>query len=75
MTAALHMLPVNAAIKRDLSHVSTARLESLAKRYELRAKVSANDPKLQMRWQFVMQELGTREIVADIEKDLSEGEQ
>ena len=67
--------PLYSPIVRDLAHVSTERLQALAKRYELRAKVSANDPKLQMRWHVVLQELGTREIVADIEKDLGEGEQ
>ena len=67
--------PLFSPIRRDLAHISTDRLEALSKRYELRLKVTPNDPKLQMRWQFVMQELGTRTIVSDIEKDLSEGEQ
>ena len=69
------LFPLIELIHRDLAHVSTERLQALAKRYENRMQIVTQDQKLKIRYQFVMHELGTRELVGDIEKDLGEGEQ
>ena len=70
---ALH--PVPDLLKRDLSHISTERLKALAERYQRRMTITPQDREVQMKWQFVGNEIGLRQLVADIEKDLSGGEQ
>ena len=62
-------------LKRDLSHISTERLRALAERYQRRMTITPQDREVQMKWQFVGNEIGLRQLVADIEKDLSGGEQ
>jgi hypothetical protein len=54
----------------DLHHIPTARLEALADKYRRRALVSPNDKGLQMRIQFILSEIGMRQMVADIERDV-----
>jgi hypothetical protein len=64
------LMMINAA-KTDLHHISTGQLEALAEKYRRRALVSPNDQGLHLRIQFIMNEIGLRQIVADIEKDLA----
>ena len=54
----------------DLHHIQTDRLEALADKYRRRALVSPNDKGLQMRIQFILSEIGMRQMVADIERDV-----
>jgi hypothetical protein len=61
--------------KRDLSHIATDRLQALVERYRRRANIARNDQALLLKMQFAMNEIGTRQLVEDIEKDLAEGEQ
>jgi len=61
--------------KTDLHHIPTDRLESLADKYKRRSLVSPNDQGLKMRIQFILSEIGMRQMVEDIEKDLAAGEQ
>ena len=57
--------------KTDLHHIPTEKLKALAERYQRRALVSPNDQGLHLRIQFIMNEIGLRQIVTDIEKDLA----
>lgn len=56
--------------KTDLHHIPTERLEALADRYKRRTMVSPNDHGLKMRIQFILSEIGMRQMVADIERDV-----
>jgi hypothetical protein len=63
------------SIKRDLSHIATDRLQALVERYQRRAMIDSKNQALVLKMHFVMNEIGTRQLVEDVEKDLAEGEQ
>lgn len=63
-------------IRRDLSHVPTDKLRNLAETYERKLKIigGSGNPegtKLRFRFEFIMQEIGIRQIVEDVEADLA----
>ena len=66
---------VRVVSKTDLHHISTDRLESLVDKYKRRSLVSPNDQGLKMRIQFILSEIGMRQMVEDIERDLESDSQ
>lgn len=62
--------PSHHLAKTALHHIPTDRLEALADKYKRRSLVIPNDQGLKMRIQFILSEIGMRQMVEDIERDL-----
>lgn len=67
--------PINHSHKADLHHIPTGKLTELVEKYRRRALVIPNDQRLKMRIQFILSEIGMRQMVEDIERDLESDSQ